>query len=139
WVPVEDPETGLESGKLLFDVYGHKLRGRFTLVRTGGSRAKRSGAPSKEWLLIKKPDAFASDAPLEPRSVHSGLTAEERAANASPEAAIVRDARKAGAVERSVDAARVRPMLAQAWDAPFSDPAWLFEIKYDGYRVIAAT
>jgi bifunctional non-homologous end joining protein LigD len=36
WTPVEDPDEGLDSGKLLFDLAGYKLRGRFTLVRTGG-------------------------------------------------------------------------------------------------------
>jgi bifunctional non-homologous end joining protein LigD len=135
WIPVEDPEAGLAEGKLLFDLFGHKLRGRFTLVRTRGGRGAARSEPSKEWLLIKKPDTFASRAPLEPRSVHSGLTAEERAANVSREETIARAA--AGAVARRVDAARLRPMLAQPWREPFSDPAWLFEIKYDGYRVIA--
>lgn len=29
------------------------------------------------------------------------------------------------------------PMLAQTVDAPFDDPAWLFEIKWDGYRALS--
>src|SRR5207245_10866640 len=29
-------------------------------------------------------------------------------------------------------------MLATLVDRPFSDPAWLFEIKYDGVRVLAS-
>ena len=139
WVPVEDPETGLAQGKLLFDLFGYKLRGRFTLVRTGGARSKRGAEPSKEWLLIKKPDAFArtGDA-LAPQSIHSGLRVDERAAAATPEPTLIRDAEGAGAPARRVDASRVRPMLAEPWDAPFSAKGWLFEIKYDGYRVIAA-
>jgi len=28
-------------------------------------------------------------------------------------------------------------MLATAVTKPFNDPAWLFEIKWDGYRAIA--
>ena len=31
----------------------------------------------------------------------------------------------------------IQPMLATATDKPFDDPAWLFEIKWDGYRVVA--
>ncbi len=31
----------------------------------------------------------------------------------------------------------VKPMLATLVDAPFDDPAWLFEIKWDGVRAIA--
>ena len=55
WIPREDPDPGLEQGKLLFDLEGFKLRGRFTLVRT-----KRQGKQGREWLLIKKADAYAS-------------------------------------------------------------------------------
>ena len=56
WVAIEEPKSGLESGKLLFDLRGYKLRGRWTLVRTKKSGEKK---PSKQWLLIKKPDEFA--------------------------------------------------------------------------------
>jgi bifunctional non-homologous end joining protein LigD len=33
----------------------------------------------------------------------------------------------------------VKPMLATLADAPFDDGAWVFETKWDGYRVIART
>src|ERR1700709_1556982 len=32
---------------------------------------------------------------------------------------------------------RLQPMLATLTDAPFDDPGWIFEDKYDGYRMIA--
>src|SRR5258707_13589239 len=32
---------------------------------------------------------------------------------------------------------RVEPMLATLADHPFSDPNWLFEIKWDGIRALA--
>ena len=35
WVPVEDPLEGLRKGKLLFDLKGYKLKGRWTLVKIG--------------------------------------------------------------------------------------------------------
>ena len=31
----------------------------------------------------------------------------------------------------------VVPMLATAIEAPFDDPDWLYEIKWDGYRAVA--
>lgn len=31
----------------------------------------------------------------------------------------------------------IKPMLATLADKPFNDPAWIFEIKWDGYRTIA--
>ncbi len=33
--------------------------------------------------------------------------------------------------------AAIHPMLATSVEAPFDDPEWLFEIKWDGYRAIA--
>src|SRR6187401_376857 len=67
-------EQGLELGKLDFLLSGHKLRGRFALVRT-----KRGGG--NEWLLIKKKDAYSREEGdiLEeaPQSVLSGLCVDE--------------------------------------------------------------
>lgn len=31
----------------------------------------------------------------------------------------------------------LKPMLAKKQEKPFSDPEWLFEVKLDGYRIIA--
>ena len=41
-----------------------------------------------------------------------------------------------GAVKRPMPAA-IQPMLASIAEDPFDDPNWLFEIKWDGYRVIS--
>ena len=32
---------------------------------------------------------------------------------------------------------RLQPMLATLTDAPFDDPAWVFEDKFDGFRMVA--
>src|SRR5260370_38915005 len=71
WIPHLDPGDGLQQGKLLFELRGYKMRGLWTLVRT-----KRS---PKEWLLIKKPDAWAgADArPPAEESILSNLTVEQ--------------------------------------------------------------
>ena len=56
WEPIGDPEEGLRSGKLKFNLDGEKLQGGWTLVRT-----RRSGSsPDKpQWLLIKERDEQA--------------------------------------------------------------------------------
>jgi bifunctional non-homologous end joining protein LigD len=41
-----------------------------------------------------------------------------------------------GAIEKPMPA-KIRPMLATPVEEPFDNPAWLFEIKWDGYRAIA--
>ena len=33
---------------------------------------------------------------------------------------------------------RLQPMLATLIDAPFDDPEWVFEDKYDGFRMVAS-
>ncbi len=53
--PEGDPELGLNQGKLSFLLKGRKLKGGFSLAKLKG---KGSG---KEWLLIKKRDAFAQE------------------------------------------------------------------------------
>jgi bifunctional non-homologous end joining protein LigD len=53
--PEEDPEPALKNGKLSFSLDGNKLKGSFSLALMKG-RGK-----GKEWLLIKKRDAFARE------------------------------------------------------------------------------
>jgi ATP-dependent DNA ligase len=38
---------------------------------------------------------------------------------------------------RALALAELRPMLLDETKQPFSDPAWAFEVKYDGYRTLA--
>jgi bifunctional non-homologous end joining protein LigD len=131
WVPLNDPTEGLETGKLLFELRGHKLRGKWTLVKT------RRG--KNEWLLIKERDAYASEqgtADYPQDSVLSGRTVEELGADDERTAALVARIRKLGAKRHDVAAAELRPMLATP-GRPFSDRRWVFELKYDGYRLFA--
>lgn len=134
WIPVEDPVAGMGSGKLLFDLEGYKLRGRFTLVRT-----KRKDSEGNEWLMIKKPDGFADPArELPETSILSGLTVEEMAAGAGQAARIRQELEALGAAHRRVDPKPLALMLCKTREAPFSDPGWIYELKYDGYRLVAA-
>jgi bifunctional non-homologous end joining protein LigD len=47
-----DPEEALAKGKMVFELSGNVLKGGFSLVRMKGSG-------DKNWLLIKKMDAFS--------------------------------------------------------------------------------
>jgi bifunctional non-homologous end joining protein LigD len=152
WCPVEDPVAGLDSGKLLFDLMGHKLRGRWTLVRTKGSAAARArardasgeraadGAGAGEWLLIKKPDGYSdpdgSRTPPE-YSVLSGRELEAVRDGTSAGDDVSRALESAGAPLRRVDPSSLRPMLCETRDQAFDRAGWLFEIKLDGYRLLA--
>jgi bifunctional non-homologous end joining protein LigD len=43
-----------------------------------------------------------------------------------------------GAVRASVDPAALRPMKPETRERPFNHPGWVFELKYDGFRMVAA-
>jgi bifunctional non-homologous end joining protein LigD len=128
---------GYRDGKLLFELRGHKLRGVWTLVRT-------AGGDGKQWLLIKKPDGgsvLADMPPPDETSVLSGLTIEQvqqgydRAAEIRRELDVLGLA--AGVRRGRVDPTQVDPMLATMHPEPMSRDGWFYELKYDGYRVVA--
>jgi bifunctional non-homologous end joining protein LigD len=132
WVPLEDPVEGLAKGKLLFELHGIKLHGRWTLVKL-----KKS---DKEWLFIKERDAYASSAGSTPpeESVLSGLTVEDLKAGRTPVEGIRLELSDLGAPRKEVRLETVQLMLAEPRDRAFSGAGWLFELKLDGYRVLAA-
>ena len=78
WEPhaTDDPAAAVAAGELHADVFGHKLRGRLVLVRSG----RRDSAESDQWLLLHKDDDDAVrgwDPEDYPRSVLSGRTNDE--------------------------------------------------------------
>jgi len=136
WYRSVKPEDSLEQlrrGKLEFELFGYKLRGRWTLVRMSGQK--------KEWLLLKKADGAAASEELTdryPQSILSGLTVEEIADVPGRLASIRRHLEALDAPRREVPA-RTQPfMLATLSERPPADKGWLFEIKFDGVRVLAA-
>jgi len=57
WEPVDDPHAGYRSGNLKFQLHGHKMHGRWVLVRM-----KSRGEKQEAWLLIKEKDDHARPA-----------------------------------------------------------------------------
>ncbi len=133
WTPVEDPHEGMKKGKLLFDLKGYKLRGRWTLVKT-------KGGADNHWLLIKERDAYedpgGSTAGYADDSILSGLTVDQLGAGGDFGARIRDLCEAAGAARADVAPSSVRVMHAEAREEPFSRAGWVFEIKYDGYRLL---
>ncbi len=131
WIPKGDPAEGLAKGKLLFELRGYKLRGLWTLVKI------KKG--EREWLLIKERDAYAVEGGKEipEASVLSGLTVEDLKGGVDPGDAIRGLLQELGAPRQSVDLGRVTPMLAETAAEPFTASGWSFELKLDGYRILA--
>jgi bifunctional non-homologous end joining protein LigD len=122
---------------------------------------KTEGRGENSWLLIKKDDRYASTADItkKERSVISHKTLEQVQAHPAREWKSNR-AQKTKAIPGSNDSPtgesknididallekgtktsflkEVRPMLCTLIKEPFSDPKYLYEVKFDGYRIIA--
>ena len=134
--PTLDPRKGVEDGELKLRMDGQKVKGRFTIVRTDDE--------GEQWLLIHKKDEHAQagwDAEDHPQSVKSGRTNDEVKQNrdaiwVSEAPAATAEIDLAGATTTAMPD-RIEPMLATLANKPFSDPDWLYEIKWDGFRVQA--
>lgn len=127
WTPRGDAREGLAKGHLKFDLDGRRLHGGFALTRL----PPRGREKHENWLLIKERDAFADRAadPVEEwtRSVATGRDLDEIGAG-----------KKAKRKSAAPLPGFVAPQLATPAEEPPSGPNWLHEIKFDGYRVLAA-
>jgi bifunctional non-homologous end joining protein LigD len=141
WVPTEDPHKGYREGSLKFELRGHKLHGRWALVRMKGRAQHGREEP---WLLIKERDQFArpstefSVVDEMPDSVNTLPDRPRATARHAPAAASVPAANgpPAGAHPSALPQ-DLLPQLATLVDAPPKDASqWIYEIKFDGYRML---
>jgi bifunctional non-homologous end joining protein LigD len=123
WEPYGDAEAGLRGGALKFALKGRRLRGKWALVRL---RAKE-GEMKDNWLLLKEKDEYAK-----PSDGISGLDTS------------IRTGRTMAEIEEGKDEAFARNpfhtagvQLARLVDSVPEGGDWLYEMKYDGYRILA--
>ena len=159
WEPLGDAHQGYDSGNLKFELHGHKMHGRWVLVRMKGH-----GEKQEPWLLIKEKDDYARPAAefsvvdempdsvkklRQPKPKAAKAAAKPAAGLAAPRAGPAnakpvssRQAAAASAVQPDAPAAELpatlAPTLATLVDAPPATAAdWIFEVKFDGYRLLA--
>ncbi|MHA6297182.1 DNA ligase D [Devosia sp. CAU 1758] len=161
WEPIGDPHEGLEGGDLKMRLFGERMKGEYVLVHMKGRDSKRRNGPDREnWLLIKHRDSYARDKDTLTtrftRSVASGRDFKAIASGAKPEKKTRVPAKavwhsdpdkaeKADQKTRIMSTAKsgkvpaFRPVqLATLVDSVPAGEDWLFEMKYDGYRCLAA-
>ncbi|MGY3233074.1 bifunctional non-homologous end joining protein LigD [Luteibacter sp. HA06] len=159
WSTAGDVEAQLRKGHLTFELFGKRLKGSWHLVRSG----KKERQPS--WFLIKASDAYASDIEADDLMDAKMRESTRRATRASPakvaakKTAVAGKARPkakpkarrvpvttltrdAGALEGArKDKASTdffAPQLAKLRETPPQGEAWLHEVKWDGYRILAS-
>lgn len=123
WEPYGDVEEGLRDGSLKFELKGLRLRGKWALVRLKATENE----DKNNWLLLKEKDAYAktedgiSDFNA---SIRTGRTMAE--IDAGEDEKIVRNPFEKADVQ-----------LAKLVKAVPPGEDWLYEVKYDGYRITA--
>jgi bifunctional non-homologous end joining protein LigD len=138
-----DPLAALDKGEVKFRVNGERMQGGYVLVRM------KTRDKHENWLLIKERDEFADpDEDLTERfatSVATGRTREEieRGAKARRKRAPAARAKAAYWSDKPLASAPtpkfVAPQLCETSETPPAGADWIFELKYDGYRLELAT
>ncbi len=123
WVPNGNVDEGLSKGALKLVLKGRRLKGKWALVRLKA----REGESKDNWLLLKEKDEYikAVDGISEfITSIRTGRTMTE--------------------IEKGQDEKIIRNPFDRA-DVQLAKPVgtvpegenWLYELKYDGYRIMA--
>lgn len=116
WQANCDVDEGLKKGSLKFSLFGERLKGKWALVKI----------EEDDWLLIKEKDEFANafDISKFRTSVKTGRTMEEISAEED-------------LTKRENPFKKVEVQLASLVEKIPSGEDWVFELKYDGYRIVA--
>lgn len=123
-MPGHDPQAGLAAGNFKFMLHGTKLQGGWALVRL------KDGASKANWLLIKEKDAAARRA------------SEFDVTEALPDSVVAEGARTrteaiAAAKPQALPEAIAPQLATLVGDPPTDTGDWLWELKFDGYRLLA--
>jgi bifunctional non-homologous end joining protein LigD len=141
WEPVEGKSADdIEEGHLHFRLFGKRMKGEWLLVRM----KPRPGEKRENWLLRKIDDEYANaGGEMVERFVSSSDTGRSMADIAAGKAAPKSKAKpepKARSAARS--STRLPPFeppqLATLTDHVPTGNDWMHEIKFDGYRALAA-
>lgn len=118
----------LVKGDLKFTLNGTYLKGSFALVRM-------NDGTEKNWLLIKKQDEYALQS-FKIETIQS-LKSNKYEKIGKPSTQ-TEDTKSANSVKNDLFPTDIpMPMLAKQSTQIIDNPEWLYEMKYDGYRVIS--
>ncbi|MBA2411591.1 MAG: DNA ligase D [Burkholderiaceae bacterium] len=150
WIPINDALEGYRQGKLKFELQGEKLNGHWTLVRMRGRGTERQ----EPWLLIKERDETARPAAEFDitEAMPDSVNAPDAAVSSPRSAGKKTVARKIGVKKTPALFAQpslptgahtaklpfsLAPQLATLASAAPTTGDWIYEIKFDGYRIVA--
>jgi len=134
WEPTTDPRKGLKDGRLKFHLHGERLKGAWALIRM----KPRKGEKRENWLLIKDRDQQADrERVITEEAMTSVASKREMEQIANDPNRTWRGSgkpqRRGGSLPAFCD-----PMLATLVDEVPAGDDWIYEVKFDGYRIQAA-
>ncbi|MBI3728842.1 MAG: DNA ligase D [Burkholderiales bacterium] len=140
WKPLGDARKGYTDGNLKFELFGHKLHGKWALIKMRNAKGTQDA-----WLLIKEKDEFA-------RPASEFSVVDEQADSVKTLDMPVVDDEDTDEAEEEPEEPGGPPVLAAlaslppglkpqlatlVTSAPSNSLDWLFEIKFDGYRLLS--
>jgi len=141
--PDKDPRKTLEEGHLHFTIEGERMKGEWVMFRL----KPRPGEKAEPWMLKKVTDDFANpdngDELVDEYT--TSVTTDRTMAEIASGSEVWRSNRggqKGGRGKKKASQAPPpfqQPQLATLVDEVPPGSNWLFEYKYDGYRLLIAT
>lgn len=123
WEPLLDVDEGLQKGSLKFVLKGRRLKGKWALVRM---KAKADGTRDN-WLLLKEKDVYTKDA--------DGISEFATSIRTGRTMAEIEKGEAEKVIRNPFD--RTDIQLARLVASVPEGEDWLYELKYDGYRIVA--
>lgn len=127
WEPQEEMEKNLKEGSIKMILYGERLKGKWALIRM----KSKGDEEDKNWLLIKEKDELVQEQDGISQiktSVRTGRTMEEIATEKKP---------AKQAKEKKLPYQEYTLQLAKLEKEVPENGEWVYELKYDGYRITA--
>ncbi|NLE24872.1 MAG: DNA ligase D, partial [Clostridiaceae bacterium] len=123
WEPYGNADEGLNEGVLKFVLNGRRLKGKWALIRLKG----KEGESKDNWLLLKEKDEYTKT-----NTGISEYTTSIRTGRTMTEIEAGKDKRF---TKNPFNSAEVQ--LAELVNTIPEGENWIYEMKYDGYRILA--
>jgi bifunctional non-homologous end joining protein LigD len=123
WEPQADVDEGLGRGSLKFVLKGRRLKGKWALVRM----KPKEGEAGNNWLLLKEKDDYAQ--------ATDGISAFTTSIRTGRTMAEIEEGADEKLARNPFDRADVQ--LAKLVGTVPEGEDWLYELKYDGHRMLA--
>ncbi len=123
WEPHGNVEEGLRIGELKFSLKGRRMKGKWALIRL----KEKPGEKKDNWLLLKEKDEYAQNT--------TGISEFQTS---------VRTGRTMNEIEKGEEKtyiknpfSKLEVQVAKLVNKIPEEDEWLYEMKYDGYRIVA--